>query len=515
MDIYVISSGQPAETFVNFIRPKRPLQWKKYLLTVVLIFVTTLLDIFINPFVFPATLVTMYLLGIAAAVYLGYRQALIATVLSVMSFFFFFIPPSVDTTVESLRYLVILVGLLVAGVILTRFITGAMERADNASRHADQMMELYALSRDLSTTIAFEGIIATMMIHMKHTFQADAAIYLNDDDHLDLYQSTSGFPTTSIEALAAHEAYQSGQSSGAGTLSYMEANALYIPLRTAHKKVGVMGIAFAGRKALSLDQHRLLDAFANQATLVIEASRLAEQAHQVRLAREREKLQAALLDSISHDIRTPLVAITGALSSLRDEAALFDAQMRTELLGDAWSEAERLNSLVENLLEMSRLQSGELTLNCDWHSLDEIIGVARSQMRERLRDYRIITHIQPEVSLVYVDFSLLVQVLVNLLDNAAKYSTEAKVIEVCTMTQNASVVLQVADQGPGIPELELPHIFNKFYRASNVTNVNGTGLGLSICAGIIEAHTGSICAFNRPEGGAIFEIRLPTKSDEL
>ena len=510
MDIYVISSGQPAEHFANFVSKHRSLQWKNYLLTFVLIVATTLIDIFINPFVFPATIVTLYLLGIAAtAVYLGYRPAMIATVLSVLSFVFFFIPASVDTPIENLPYVFLLIGLLMAGTILTRFITHAIERADNAKRHADQMMDLYSLSRDLSTIIDFENIIETIITHVKRTFQAEVCIYLSEENVLEVHQFTSGFPLAHIETQAAHETYRNGQATGYSTSSYSEAQAIYIPLRTPQKKVGVMGVSFTEDHTLSLDQYRLLDAFGNQAALAIKASRLLEQMHLVRLANEREKLQVALLDSVSHDIRTPLVSIMGALSSLRDEGALFDAQMRIELLDDAWSEMERLNRLVENLLEMSRLQSGELTLNRDWHDLDEIIAVARTQLKDRLRDYRIITHIQQDVSLLYVDFTLMVQVIVNLLDNAAKYTSENKMIEICTMTRAEWIVFQVADQGSGIPEIEIPHIFNKFYRASNVTHVNGTGLGLSICAGIVEAHNGNVVAFNRPEGGAIFEVQLP------
>lgn len=514
MDIYVISSGQPAEKFVSFDLGHDRLQWKKYLLTFVIIIATTLIDIFINPFVFPATLVTLYLIGIsAAATYLGYRPAVIATILSVASFFFFFVPTSVDTPIEILPYIMILIGLLLAGIIMTRFISRALESAEYANRHADQMMELYSLSRDLSTTIAFDGIIDTIMTHVEHTFQAEVCIFLTQDDALKLYKSMPNFPASQIESAAADKAYQLGQATGKCTPTHADAKALYVPLRTAHKKVGVMGVAFIEPAPPTLDQHRLLDAFGNQAALAIEASRLVEQAHQVRLAHEREKLQSALLDSISHDLRTPLVSITGALSGLRDEASLYDRQAQRELIDDAWSDLERLNRLVENLLEMSRLQSGELKLNRDWHDLDEIIAVARGQLRDRLRDYRIVTHIQKEVALTYVDFTLMVQVLVNLLDNAAKYAVDNPVIEICTMTQDACIVFQIADHGPGIPESELPHIFTKFYRASNVAQYNGTGLGLSICAGIVEAHNGTIRAYNRPEGGAIFEVRLPMETN--
>ena len=516
IDIYVINSGQPQENIINFITGQNPIKPGKYLLTFAVIMVTTLLDIFIRPFVFPATLVTLYLLGISAtAVYLGYRPALIATILSVLSFFFFFVPHTVASPIGSLPYLIVLIGLLFAGFIVTGFITGALDRANTADHHANQMMELYSLSRDLSTTIAFDGIIETIMTHVKQTFQADVCLYLNEANSLVQFQATAGFPQSPTEALAAQEAYRLVQSTGMSTLSHSEAEAIYKPLRTAHQKIGVIGVSFSDNRPLTLEQHRLLDAFANQVALVIEANRLAEQAHEARLVREREKLQAALLDSISHDIRTPLVSITGALSSLRDEANLFDEEMRVELLDDAWLETERLNRLVENLLEMSRLQSGELKLNREWHDPDEIIAVARGQLRERLRDYKIITHIQKDISLIYVDFTLMVQVLVNLLDNAAKYTLGDKTIEICTMSKPSCMVFQIADMGKGIPEAELPHIFNKFYRASNVQSVNGTGLGLSICTGIVEAHNGKIRAYNRLEGGAIFEVELPLENNNL
>jgi two-component system, OmpR family, sensor histidine kinase KdpD len=510
IDIHVVNSGLAAEKTPLFkIRPQINHR-QIYIKSVVSVMLVTIVSFLIAPLVFPATLVTLYLLTIMfVAGYLGYRPAIVATVLSVVSFLFLFIPSPVAMGTENLPYIAILVGLSVAGITITRLVSVAIERANVANRRADQIMELYSLSRDLSTVVDLDEIVRTVITHITQSFQADAVVFLPEDQQLSPCHITANFPLADAEKAMVEHVYTTGESAGFSITKNTDALGMYLPLRTAHQIEGVIGVILPENRLPTLNQHRLLDAFANQAALAIGANRLIEQAHNTRLIHEREKLQSALLDSISHDLRTPLVSIAGALSSLRDESTLFDAKMQVELIDDAWSEAERLNRLVENLLEMSRLQSGELTLNRDWHDLGEIIAVARSQLRERLSNYQVMIHVQPDVSLIYVDFTLMVQVLVNLLDNAAKYSPEAKPIELCAMTQLSSIVFQVADSGSGIPEKELPHIFNKFYRASNVTYKNGTGLGLSICSGIVEAHNGTIRAFNRPEGGAVFEVRLP------
>jgi two-component system, OmpR family, sensor histidine kinase KdpD len=229
---------------------------------------------------------------------------------------------------------------------------------------------------------------------------------------------------------------------------------------------------------------------------------------QTALLSEKEKLQSTLLNSISHDLRTPLVSITGALGSLKEDNALLSEAARQDMLEAAYEDAERLNRLVGNLLEMSRLQSGSLQLKREYYDVQEIITVARTQLREVLKKRDIKVEIEPNLPLLFVDLVLFAQVFVNLLDNANKYSPTDKAIEIRAYHNKASVVIEIADRGIGIPEVELHHIFEKFYRATSANGRSGSGLGLSICEGIVDLHGGQIHAENRQNGGARFLIQL-------
>lgn len=252
-----------------------------------------------------------------------------------------------------------------------------------------------------------------------------------------------------------------------------------------------------------------MDAFAAQAALAIEATQLGDEARQAQILREKEKLQSAVLNAISHDLRTPLVSITGALSSLRETAAVLAVEDQQELLDGAILEADRMNRLVGNLLDMSRLEAGGLRLRREPYDLQEVIAVARAQLKTRLSGRELRIDLPDDLPLVNLDLILFAQVLVNLLENALKYSVEETPVEIRVWQESSEMVLEVADRGIGIPEADLPHIFEKFYRAQTAGGHQGSGLGLSICQGIVEAHGGTIAARNRPGGGTCFIIRLP------
>jgi two-component system sensor histidine kinase KdpD len=253
----------------------------------------------------------------------------------------------------------------------------------------------------------------------------------------------------------------------------------------------------------------LLDSFARQAALAIDRVQLAEQAKQAHLLHETERLQAALLNSISHDLRTPLSTITGALSSLRDDAAYLDEAARTDLIETAWEASDRLNWLVGNLLNMTRLEAGAVKVLKEPSDVEDAIGVALEQLAPRLRARTVLIDVPDHLPLVPMDFVLIVQVLVNLLDNAAKYAPLHSPIEVRVRLLETQVAIDVMDRGAGIPSEELQRIFDKFYRLEQDAHAGGTGLGLSIARSIVEAHGGRIWAFNRAEGGAVFRIALP------
>lgn len=259
---------------------------------------------------------------------------------------------------------------------------------------------------------------------------------------------------------------------------------------------------------LSPDQRRTLDSFANQVALAIERARLLDQARQAELLEATEKLQTALLNSISHDLRTPLVSITGALSSLQ-EGPVLDDEIRLNLIETARDEADRLNRLVGNLLNMTRLEAGAIHLRREACDIQDLIGSALETFGQRLENRPLKVILPDNLPLVSLDFVLVSQVLINVIDNAIKYSPLSSPIEIKAQVTNSQLEISITDRGVGIPLEDLDRIFDKFYLVQRPDNVSGTGLGLSISKGIIEAHGGKIWAENRPRGGTIIRLTLP------
>jgi two-component system sensor histidine kinase KdpD len=262
-------------------------------------------------------------------------------------------------------------------------------------------------------------------------------------------------------------------------------------------------------RLLNPEQRQTLDSFAHQAALAVERAMLAEQARQAELLQATEKLQTSLLNSISHDLRTPLVSITGALSSLREKTLILDQEAHDSLLETAYGEAERLNRLVGNLLNMTRLEAGAIHLKKEPCDIQDAIGAALEQLGERLARRQVKINLPPDLSLIALDVAFFEQALVNVLDNAVKYSPPDTLIEINVAQAQDTVRIEICDRGIGIPPEDLERVFDKFYRVQRPESVSGTGLGLAICKGIVEAHNGMVRAENRPGGGTIVTITLP------
>jgi two-component system sensor histidine kinase KdpD len=229
------------------------------------------------------------------------------------------------------------------------------------------------------------------------------------------------------------------------------------------------------------------------------------------IQRQTEKLQAALLNSISHDLRTPLASITGSLSSLLDSDSSLDEAIRRELLETAFEESERLNRLVGNLLDMTRMEGGALRINRKLCELRDVLGSSLEQLKDKTKTREIGIDIPRDFPEVPMDYSFMMKVFSNLIDNALKYSPEDTPIDIKARVVADDAMIEVSDHGPGIPEGDLSHVFEKFYRVERPEQVKGTGLGLSICRGIVEAHSGEISARNNAGGGASFVVTLPLK----
>lgn len=456
----------------------------------------------------PANVVMFYLLAVVViALRLGFGAAVMTAVVSVVLFNFFFIPPQFTFRVANPEYLITFLGLLVAGVVIANLTARAQQQTQTAQRRERETAQLYSLSRELSATVDPQAIMQAILERSHQTFRCPTCLLIPQDGQLIVHGQTAEIPLTPTELATATWAFQNGRPAGRNTDNLPDASARYLPLKTAQRILGVLGLWL--EEPIPLSQQRLMDAFATQAANALEAAQLGEEARQAQVLREKEKLQSALLNSISHDLRTPLVSITGTLSSLRENDSYFDIESRRELLDGAYSEAERLNRLVGNLLDMSRLEAHSLKLKREPYDLQEIIGVARTQLRHQLQGRTILINLPPNLPLVSVDLVLFAQVLVNLLDNAVKYSPADEPIEITAHQQEEQLIIEIADRGIGISKEELPRVFEKFYRAGDGNGRSGSGLGLSICQGIVESHNGTIIAQNRKEGGTCFIIQLP------
>jgi two-component system sensor histidine kinase KdpD len=288
------------------------------------------------------------------------------------------------------------------------------------------------------------------------------------------------------------------------------AKAHYLPLKTSQGVFGVLGVFFKkDKEGLDSRENSLLNALASQAAAAVQRIKLFELSRQMELVRETEKLQVALLNSISHDLRTPLVSIMGALSSLLQDSSLLDAEMRKELLKTAYEDSDSLNRLVGNLLDMTRVEAGTLKINAKPCDLRDVVGTSLQALKDKLEKRNVRINISQNMPEVPMDFTLMMRVFVNLVDNAVKYSNQDMPIEITAEPSESEVKIEVKDKGFGIPEEDITHIFDKFYRAVKPRQVTGTGLGLSICKGIVEAHGGRIFAENNSDKGATLTVILP------
>jgi two-component system sensor histidine kinase KdpD len=366
------------------------------------------------------------------------------------------------------------------------------------------------LGRDLTSATGLQDVTQIITSHIERVFGREVAIFLPENGSIRVFANSLNYLPDENDLAVAAWSFEHDQPAGRGTDTLPAASLRCHPLKTANGLVGVLGVRPKESGGfLTPEQRQILAAFANQAALAVERARLVEQAQRADLLQATEKLQTALLNSISHDLRTPLVSITGALTSLDEQSDSLDDENRESLILTAREEADRLNRLVGNLLSMTRIESGAIKLHREPGDIQDVIGTALEQLGKRAANHEIKVNVPDDFPLVPMDFTLIVQVVVNLLENAVKYSSSGSLIEVSASPVDGKARLEVADRGVGIPPEDLTRVFDKFYRVQRPESVSGTGLGLSISKGIIEAHHGTIYARARAGGGTVVSVELP------
>jgi len=480
-----------------------------------------------------ANVALLYLLPVlAGATVGGLIPGVLASVLCTLAFDLLFIRPYGTLSVQSGQDVLTLGLYLSVGALAAELSARARARTEEVARRAATTALLYDLS-----SVFLAGDLDTMLTalaeRLASAFSLRAcAILLPDQAGALQTRAQSGMPLAGagseeerhLLAVAAW-AHERGEvvglslapsRAGGGAVEEPTESILVLPLRTglAPDRVhttGVLTLARPARAPLTSEERSLLDTFATQAALAVDRARLAEESAQAVILRESDRAKTALLSNVSHDLRTPLTIIGGAADSLLADDVGFDASTRRDLLASIRDESGRLSTLVSNLLNLSRLEAGALRPDRHLYHLSEIVSRVLGRLETRLDGHQVHTRLDPEAPPILLDYLLVEQVLVNLLDNAVKYTPPGSTITIDLRVRDDRVVLGISDNGPGIPAADRERVFERFYRlpAAETRRTPGTGLGLAICQAIVVAHGGDISIKDGQGTGVMIRVALP------
>jgi two-component system sensor histidine kinase KdpD len=457
-----------------------------------------------------ADVVMTYLLGVVlVSTRVSLWPSVAAALSSVAAFDLVFIPPYFTLAIADLRHGVTFAVMFLVAVVISGLTQRVRNQAAAWQERERRTSALYALSRELSGARGEEQVARVAAEQLERVFESAVEVFVaKGEPALARVHASRGLDAaTERDAGVAQWVFSQRKEAGLGTTTLSGAGALYVPLVTAGDAVGVLGLRPREATRFStLEARRQVDAFAAQLAMALERAELAEETERARREVEAEQLRSSLLSSVSHDLRTPLAVITGAAGTLLEKPGEIAEPTRRELIQTILEEAERLNRLIRNLLDMTRLESGAVTLKRELWPLEELVGAALSRLETRLAGHDVRVALPPELPLVPCDAILIEQALLNLLENAVKYGADP--LEVSAASYLDEVMIEVADCGAGIPPGEERRIFEKFHRAGG-DGSQGVGLGLAICRAIVTAHGGSIRADPREGGGVAFRMRLP------
>lgn len=489
--------------------------------TVGIVIFCSLMGGLLHRFIEATNIIMIYLLGVVwASAKFGRSAGIVASFLSVLLFDYLFIPPHLSFDVADTQYIFTFLVMLAVSIVISTLTVRLREAVDRSRLREERTAAMNSLARNLAMLRGQMDILAATVEHIADLFNSEVVALLPDPSGR-LLKSAS-YPEklqmNPKDMAVAQWVHDLGQMAGKGTdtlPNYSEM--LFVPLLASHGSFGALGLRSANMTHLLIpEQLQLLESMAQLAALALEVDRLTEQSLQQSVDIDTERLRNALLSSVSHDLRTPLAAITGAASSLLEKEQVPE-ENRQELIQTIYDESERLSQQVGNLLEMSRLESGTMILQKELQPMEEAIGAACHRLEKSFRGRTLSVHLEVNLPMIPVDGLLLERVIFNLTENAAKYTPQNSPIEISVCRHGEFVRVEVRDHGAGLSRGEEEKVFDKFYRNPNQARLNGVGLGLTICKGIVEAHGGTIEAANHPDGGAVFSFHLPigVRNDNL
>jgi two-component system sensor histidine kinase KdpD len=525
IDVYVITGDAQDAPVAQRPRLQRNSHWPAYLKSLLVVALATVVCSQMSGRFERTNIVMIYLLGtVGVAARFGRGPSVMAALLSVCLFDFLFVPPKYSFAVSDTQYLITF-GVMLGTALLISHLTAIGKRQARVARQRERRSaELYALSRELSRRRTLEELAKFLCRHVVASVEGEAAVLLPDADgriqdptHFcdrgvaRSEASMSRYPVPGNDLGIAQWAFDHRVKAGLATDTLASAGAIYLPLNALKRCIGVLGLRPNDPQQLQIpEQMHLVEALVNQAAVAMERVQLAEAAQEAGVRVESERLRNVLLSAISHDFRTPLATIIGSASTLRDSAPeLLDGKRRKVLLDTLLHEAERMNRLIGNLLDLTRLSEGRLELRREWFAIDELIGAVLTRLGPLLARHPVSLHVADELPLLRGDEVMIEQVLSNLLENAARHTPEGTAVEISADVRDSAIEVAVRDHGPGFPAGEETRVFDKFHRANVESAQSGFGLGLAICKAIVEAHGGSIGAAKAPGGGAEFRFTLP------
>lgn len=500
---YLVSMARPMS------RPElqKPRRWQPYLLALGACALTALVATPLRDRLDLANTVMLFLLAVAlVAARLGRGPAIAAAFCSVALFDFFFVPPRLSFTVSDVQYLVTFAVMLAVALLISHLTTGLADQARAATARERQTRSLYELAKALAGAVTQEQVSAASGAFVREHLHAATTLVLADAE-----ETLHPFGGTLSVAGEYHarSVYASGAPATVDDIAGGEGHTLLLPLEGSTRRRGVLAVSVGPGEAEALAQQRpLLQAGASLIAIAVERLHFVEVAQTSQLQAASERLRSSILSALSHDVRTPLTVIYGLADSLALSPATLAPAARDTVLAIR-DQSLRLNNMVANLLDMARLQAGQIRLRKEWQPLEEVVGASIKLLGAGLEGHRVKVHLPPELPLVEFDAVLMERVFCNLLENAAKYSPAATDIELRAQASETTIEVSACNAGPGFPPQQMERMFELFARGETESSVPGFGVGLAICRAIIDAHGGTLRAFNPETGGACVSFTLP------
>ncbi len=490
-------------SYSSSIGPKTGFRISVYVGAVAVVLISVAMAFLLHQLMPHASLSLLFLTGVLiVAARTGLGPSLFASVLSFLAFNFFFTPPYYTLEVADDGDVATLVFFLLMAAITGKLAARMHQEMDKRQTSLQRISNLYDFSRRMSSAAGTEAVLEALADHLAHSISSSVAVLITQSGEDPTIWTQAGQPLQlqqeEIEAAWAQ----------IGAEPIRGENWLFLQLATNQEPMGMVVI----QPQVDSEQIDLARSLCDQAAIALDRTKLVGDLEQASLVSETEQLRSALLSSVSHDLRTPLASIIGSTTSLLEYGESFSVENRKELLATVVEEAQRLDRHIQNLLDMTRLGQGTLTLKRDWVDLHDVVFSAVSRLRDAIKELPISVDIAPDVPLLWVHGILIEQALVNLLDNAVCFSPADGHITLRARMQNGQVVIDLCDCGPGIPEDEREKIFDMFYtmRKGDRGDLQGTGLGLAICRGMVAAHGGSVTAHDGLDGrGTCMRIELP------